>query len=139
MFFFPFSLNRNHLARHTTAELPLSPGFLSLLPTISLLRAIMYINYIQNKIQVLMCSRYIVDTVSRKMVALTKIPRLLLIEETRRRLTISIVRSVMYYPFAFYSTATLRRYFVRKISQRSIERRLSSLENSALTRENRRG
>lgn len=31
-FFFLFPLNRNHLARHTTAELP--PPLLTLLPTI---------------------------------------------------------------------------------------------------------
>lgn len=79
----------------------------------------MYINYIQNKIQVLMCSRYIVHTVSRKMVALTKIPRLLLIEETRRRLTISIVRTI---PSRFI----LRRHCDDTLFERSLNDRPSA-------------
>lgn len=93
----------------------------------------MYINYIQNKIQVLMCSRYIVDTVSRKMDRTHKGTTFILIGEIRRRLTIHRSLSLRVY------STTLRRYLVRKIFRRDRpERRLSSLENSALMGENRR-
>lgn len=84
-----------------------------------------------------MCSRYIVDTVSRKMDRTHKGTTFILIGEIRRRLTVHrSQRDAL--SLRVYST-TLRRYLVRKIFRRDRpERRLSSLENSALMGENRR-
>lgn len=84
-----------------------------------------------------MCSRYIVDTVSRKMVALTKVPRLL-IGETRRRSTIRSSRGDVSFP-SFRSIYGDAATTLDSKDDRP-ERRLSSLEkkNSALTGKNRR-
>jgi len=114
MFFFPFSLNRKHLACYTTVELP----FLRVSLAITNYFAITSnnVHQLQNKIQVLMCSCYIIDTVSRKMVILTNIPHLL-IGETRCRLTIYHSQSdVLSLRVSFYGdTATI----LRKIFRRS--------------------
>lgn len=64
-----------------------------------------------------MCSCYIIDTVSRKMVVLTNIPHLL-IGETRRRLTIYRSQSnVLSLHVLFYGdTATILRKIFRRPS-----------------------
>lgn len=113
-FFFPFSLNRKHLACYTTVELP----FLRVSLAITNYFAITSnnVHQLQNKIQVLMCSCYI-DTVSRKMVILINIPHLL-IGKTRRRLTIYHSQSdVLSLRILFYGDiATILRKIFRRPS-----------------------